>query len=617
MIADRKVEVDLAAIDCHVDELFWRQAMATPDAVAAICDHEALSYRELAVRAVALAGELSQRGLGRGDFVGLHLDRSLDALVGMLAVMRAGAAYVPLDPEFPQDRLQYMVEDSGLRLVLAHSWLGAESTFVGVDIVEVDLLDPPADPGELTMTPSPAGAGSDIIYVLYTSGSTGRPKGVALEHRNVVNFLLSMKEVPGLASDDVLLAVTTLSFDISVLELLLPLVVGARLVIATREEANDRDQLLSLLEEHQVTVMQATPSLWRLLVDGGWMGAPRFKSLCGGEALPLDLANMLVTRCSEVWNMYGPTETAIWSTCYRLPAADAPILIGLPIANTRVYILDKLRRPVPTGVPGELYIAGAGVARGYLNRPELNEECFLPDPFAQLPGERMYRTGDMGRFLANGNLEFRGRVDVQIKVRGFRIEPGEIEAVLASHEAVGSAVVRVMEIKPGDDRLIAYLVARDDRRIDVASLREHLRTRLPHYMVPQHFVTLDSFPLLPNGKINRKALPAPDTVAEEPLVPAQAPRTDAERLVAEVWSKLLGADRIGVQDNFFDLGGHSLLVAAAIAEIRKRTGVRLAINRFLFESLEQLATSLPQSTRVEPVQEKGLLGRLFGRSTAT
>lgn len=349
------------------------------------------------------------------------------------------------------------------------------------------------------------------------------------------------------------------------------------------------------------------------------MGAPRFKSLCGGEALPVDLANMLVERCSEVWNMYGPTETAVWSTCYRLPAPDAPILIGTPIANTRVYVLDKRQRPAPVGVPGELYIAGAGVARGYLNRPELDSERFLPDPFVQEPGERMYRTGDLARFLANGNLEFRGRVDVQIKVRGFRIEPGEIEAVLASDPAVANAVVRVLEVKPGDARLVAYLVPNEGARVDVPSLREYLRTRLPHYMIPQHFVTLDAFPLLPNGKINRGALPAPDTVAEEPLSPAQAPRTDSERLVAEVWSKLLGVERIGIHDNFFDLGGHSLLVAAAIAEIRKRTGVRLAINRFLFESLEQLAASLPASDGPEPqpTKEKGLFGRLFRGSAAT
>src|SRR5690606_7958590 len=301
----------------------------------------------------------------------------------------------------------------------------------------------------------------------------------ALDHRNIVNFLLSMQQVPGLMPDDVLLAVTTLSFDISVLELLLPLVVGARLVIATREEANDRDQLVSLLEEHQVTVMQATPSLWRLLVEGGWMGAPRFKSLCGGEALPVDLANMLVERCSEVWNMYGPTETAVWSTCYRLPAPDAPILIGTPIANTRVYVLDKRQRPAPVGVPGELYIAGAGVARGYLNRPELDSERFLPDPFVQEPGERMYRTGDLARLLANGNLEFRGRVDVQITVWGCRMEPREIEAVLASDPAVGNAVVRVLEVKRGDARLVAYLVPNEGARVAVPSLREYLRTRLP------------------------------------------------------------------------------------------------------------------------------------------
>src|SRR5690606_27431719 len=334
-----------------------------------------------------------------------------------------------------------------------------------------------------------------------------------------------------------------------------------------------------------------------------------FKALCGGEALPVDLVNALVERCSEVWNMYGPTETAIWSTCYRIPAVDAPIYIGRPIANTRVYVLDKAMRPVPPGVPGELYIAGAGVARGYLGRPELDRERFLPDPFVQVPGERMYRTGDLGRFLPNGNLEFRGRIDSQVKVRGFRIELGEIESVLSSHPSVGGAAVKVIEVAPGDARLVAYTLPRDGKQPDSADLREHLRTRLPQYMVPQRFVTLDAFPLLPNGKIDRGALPAPESLEDESQRPVLEPRTDAERLIAEVWSKLLRVERVGVQDNFFDLGGHSLLVAAAVAEIRKRTGVRLPINRLVFETLAQLAASLPTASGPETSTGKGLLGR--------
>lgn len=614
-----RVEVDLVATDRHVDDLVWEQAIAMPEAVAAVCDHEELSYRELAGRAAGLAAELTRRGIGSGALVGLHLDRSLDMLVALLAVLRAGAAYVPLDPDFPADRLRYMVDDSGLRLVLAHSWLDAGATFENVEVMEVDRLERSGEADAPGPSVAGKGAGRDLMYVLYTSGSTGRPKGVALEHRNVANFLLSMKQVPGLVPDDVLLAVTTLSFDISALELFLPLIVGARVVIATRDESADGDRLLGLIEEHQVNFLQATPSLWRLLIEAGWAGAPRFKALCGGEALPVDLVNSLVSRCSDVWNMYGPTETAIWSTCYRITAPDTPIYIGRAIANTRVYVLDKSRRPAPPGVPGELYIAGAGVARGYLNRPELDSERFLPDSFVQATGERMYRTGDLGRFLANGNLEFRGRIDSQVKVRGFRIELGEIESVLAAHPLVGAAVVRVIEVAPGDSRLVAYIRSAEGEQPDSSALREHLRSRLPQYMVPQRFITLDAFPLLPNGKIDRGALPAPESMEDEAQRPVTAPRSEAERLIAEVWSKLLKVERVGVQDNFFDLGGHSLLVAAAVAEIRKRTGVRLAINRFVFETLEQLAASLPIASKPAPeaLSGRGLFGRLFGRSPAS
>jgi len=398
--------VDLAATDRHVDDLVWEQAIRTPDAVAAVCDHDELTYRELAGRVAGLAAELAQRGIGSGSLVGLHLDRSLDMLVALLAVSRAGAAYVPLDPDFPADRLRYMVEDSGLRLVLAHSWLDADTTFEGVDVLEVDRLAVAGDAGSLLPSPAGEGAGADLMYVLYTSGSTGRPKGVALEHRNVANFLLSMKQVPGIASDDVLLAVTTLSFDISGLELFLPLIAGARVVIATRDESADGDRLLGLIEEHQVNFMQATPSLWRLLIEAGWSGAPRFKALCGGEALPVDLVNSLASRCSDVWNMYGPTETAIWSTCYRIPGADAPIYIGRPIANTRVYVLDKSGRPAPPGVPVGLPLPATQLS-------QLARAFQLPAPVFQVQVAAL--AGDAAP--ASKAVAARARADLRVRRR--------------------------------------------------------------------------------------------------------------------------------------------------------------------------------------------------------
>ncbi|MBU6346822.1 MAG: amino acid adenylation domain-containing protein, partial [Cyanobacteria bacterium REEB494] len=420
-------------------------------------------------------------------------------------------------------------------------------------------------------------------YVLYTSGSTGRPKGVMVPHGALTNFLCSMQKSPGIERTDRLLAITTLAFDIAGLELYLPLIAGARLIIASRAAVVDGKQLIHLLQQHEITLLQATPAGWQMLLASGWEGKRDLKALAGGEALPGSLAEALLPRTASLWNLYGPTETTIWSTTQLIHRPDA-ISIGRPIANTQIYVLDCLLQPRPIGVVGDLYIGGEGVARGYLNRPELTAERFIPNPFG--PG-RLYKTGDLARWLPDGNIEYLGRVDHQVKIRGFRIELGEIEAVLGSHPAVQTCVVVAREDAPGDKRLVAYLVEAapgllpTDTRERVAALRSHLQSRLPDYMVPGAFVWLDALPLTPNGKVDRRALPAPESsVSSESHA---APRTASEQALAEIWQQVLRVDQVGVQDNFFGLGGHSLLATQVLSRIRQQLSVELPL-RALFEA---------------------------------
>jgi thioesterase domain-containing protein len=415
--------------------------------------------------------------------------------------------------------------------------------------------------------------------VLYTSGSTGHPKGVEVTHRCVVNFLLSMQEHPGLGADDGLLAVTTLSFDIAVLELFLPLTVGARVILLSREAAADGARLLAELSRPDVTAMQATPATWRLLLESGWRPGKPLKVLCGGEALPRSLADGLLQRAGSVWNMYGPTETTVWSALHWLQPGSTPVPIGEPIANTQIYLLDSRLRPVPPGCTGELYIGGVGVARGYHGRPALTAERFVPDPFGT-PGGRLYRTGDLARSLPDGTLECLGRVDHQVKVRGFRIELGEIEAALGTHPGVRQAVAVARADGAGDKRLAAYVVAADVCPT-ASDLRAHLKEHLPEYMVPADFVFLPAIPLTPNGKVDRKALPSPQAgTTASGYVP---PRTPLEIQMAFLWEEVLGRRPVGITDNFFEIGGHSLLAARLFARIEAVLGRALPL-RALFEA---------------------------------
>ena len=464
----------------------------------------------------------------------------------------------------------------------------------------------PATPPALSIDPA------STAYVIYTSGSTGRPKGVAIPHRAVANFLASMAERPGLRADDRLLAVTTLSFDIAVLELLGPLGVGGCVVLAAREQAMDGAALQALLAESQATLMQATPATWRLLLQAGWQGGRDFRALCGGEALAPDLAAALLARCGEVWNLYGPTETTVWSTCARVEK-DQPITIGTPIANTTVWVLDERRQPCPLGVPGELWIGGAGVALGYLHRPELTAERFVADPFADEPGARLYRTGDRGRWRADGTLEHLGRADFQIKLRGFRIEPGEIEAIAREDAAVADAAAVVREFSASDQRLVLYVAATEAEATLLPRLRHALEAQLPGYMRPQHIVRLEAFPQTPNGKLDRKALPLP---AAMPGCEPAPPSTDDDprrRYLGAVWCELIGIGAVAPQDNFFDVGGHSLLAVELATRVQRETGVRLNLLDIASSTLAALAGQLPEPAAAGPHTPFGhRLRRLLG-----
>jgi amino acid adenylation domain-containing protein len=413
-----------------------------------------------------------------------------------------------------------------------------------------------------------------LAYVIYTSGSTGKPKGVEVTHRSVVNLLACMQRQVGIVAEDRLLAVTTLSFDIAGLEVFLPLVSGARVILATREEAWNGAALRDLIEQSGATMMQATPVTWRLLLDAGWAGSPDFKILCGGEALPLELAKRLLATGGKLWNLYGPTETTIWSTTHRMDDQGGVVPIGKPIANTEAYVLDANRELVPVGAPGELYLGGDGLARGYLGRAELTAEKFVTHPF--LPGERLYRTGDLVRWLADGNLEYLGRLDQQLKLRGYRIELGEIEVALEQQPDIQQAVVVPHLDASGEQRLTAYLVSRDGVSIDPSALREALSGKLPGYMVPSALVRVNELPLTPNKKVDRKALAARpfEVPVSSVYVP---PRTIAEQKVAAIWQELLGTERIGVADNFFDLGGYSLLVVQLQSRLLKQFQRQLSL----------------------------------------
>ena len=582
--------------DRTVDQLFLEQAERTPGRIALAAGDESLTYRELARRSAQLAAHLERIGIGPETPVGICTGRTPDMVVSLLGVLRAGGAYVPLDPSYPRDRVAYMLEDSGAPVVLTQEpflplFAGHPGRLVCLDR-DWEEIAAAGDPSSASLARP-----ERLAYVIYTSGSTGRPKGVQLHHRGVVNFLASMARCPGIGPEDVLVSVTTLSFDIAGLEIYLPLLHGARVVLASRETASDGAALRRLLADSGATVMQATPATWRLLLAAGWDGSPAVRALCGGEALPRDLAEALAARASSVWNLYGPTETTIWSAVHPVePGAEpdvgpASTPIGRPIANTSIYLVDRGLRPVPAGVPGELLIGGDGVARGYRGRPDLTADRFVPDPWAGVPGARLYRTGDLARYREGGVLEFLGRLDHQVKIRGFRVELGDVEAAFSAYPAVRQAAVVAREDPSGGHRLVAYAVFEEGQSPDVAELRRFLAGKLPEALVPSVFVALDRFPLTPNGKVDRKALPAPQAAE---TTPAEAiPRSTLERAIAGIWKEVLQVGTVGLNDNFFDLGGHSLLAAQVHARLRESLGLEVAmVDLFRHPTVSALARFL-------------------------
>lgn len=586
-----------------VHRLIAEAAAKFPENTALIFKEEKVTYKTLNETANQLAQCLIEKGIKTGDVVGVALDRLPEMIISLLAVMKSGAAYVPLDPDYPADRIQYMLQDSSAKIIISSKKY--EGKFHS-DIIEFFIENEFPDLKNFSKNaPDVPVSGIDLAYILYTSGSTGKPKGVLVEHRNLVNLLLSMVSMPGINEQDILLAVTTVSFDIAGLEMYLPLMIGATILLADAQMAKDGSELLKIVKEQHVSIMQATPATYKMILAAGWEQLLNLKILCCGEPMTKDLADKLCVRCTALFNMYGPTETTIYSTGKKITVNDDIITIGRPISNTEIYILDKSLRPVAEGTAGEIYIAGDGVARGYVNLPQLTAEKFIPNPFAQSGSEKMYRTGDLGKFVNNGEIQCLGRIDRQIKIRGYRIEPGEIENAIMQHGGFKETLVSAFPDKKSYPQLTAFTVPetqvnKEQFRVAISKLKESLKERLPAYMVPAHFIQLEQLPLLLNGKIDYKALSEiwqnnNETVGNKTLVPF----TKTEKLLSDIWSEFLLSENIGLNDNFFELGGHSLIAVEVMMRIERETGKKLPLSTlFKYPTIKKLATLL-QSDKKE------------------
>ena len=624
LVEFNQTKVDYPQNKC-LHQLFEEQVERTPDRIAVVFEGKHLTYRELNNQANQLACYLRSLGVGADVLVGICLERSLFMVISLLAVLKAGGAYVPLDPAYPKERLALMVSDAQAPVLLTQQQLLTSLPENQAQIVCLDndwklIAQEKEDNLISTVVPE------NLAYTIYTSGSTGKPKGVTISHRAICNHMFWMQDTFPLAETDKVLQKTPFSFDASVWEFYAPLLVGGQLIVARPGGHQDTSYLIETISQQQVTILQLVPSLLRMLLEAG--GLENCNSLkrvfCGGEALPVNLQDQFfATVEAELHNLYGPTEACIdatvW-TCQRGIAAKT-IPIGRPIANTQTYILDSYSQPVPIGVVGELHIGGAGLARGYLNRPDLTAEKFIPNPFEKSRGvevagekptsERLYKTGDLARYLPNGNIEYLGRIDHQVKIRGFRIELGEIEVALIQHPDVSETVVVVREDSPGDCRLVAYVVP-TQKQLSVSTLQHFLKDKLPDYMVPSALVMLDFLPLTPNGKVDRRALPAPDSSHNVLDLDFVSPRDTLELQLAQIWENVLNVRPIGIRDNFFDLGGHSLLAVRLMAQIQQQFQKHLPLAT-LFQSptIAQLAESMRQETdciawsSLVPIQPNG------------
>jgi amino acid adenylation domain-containing protein len=560
---------------CCVQKLVDDTVARLPEKVGFVCGPRTWTFAEFGKYARAVASRLIALGVGPGDMVGLCAGRSEKTLAGIFGILQTGAAYVPVDPAFPSERLNFTLRDAGVRVVVTESHLHDLLSIEGLAFVDLDehLPDAPAEFSPYESAPE------DLAYVIYTSGSTGQPKGVRIPQRSLVNFAKSMSREPGVGEEDVLLALTTFSFDMCILEVFLPLITGATMVIASDEMRRDGRLLAGEIERTGITLMQGTPGTWRLLRETGWEGRREMKILTGAEPVPRALVNDLAGRCRSLWAMYGPTETTVWSTCVRLEVSDGPVPIGRPIDNTRVYVLNEALQLLPEGEVGELFIGGDGVALGYHGRPELTSEKFVSDPF--VPGATIYRTGDLARW-SNGTLEFAGRMDSQVKIRGYRVELGEIEHRIEQIPGVRQAVAVLHE----GTRLVAYVSG----QADLAGVRDGLAESLPSYMVPALILPLEEFPLNANGKVDRIRLarqPLPEVASGAP------PRTDWERTLYGIWCDVLGRRDVGCEDNFFEAGGDSIQLGIVHARVSNAAGRDLPVtDLFAHPSIRALARHL-------------------------
>ena len=581
--------------DQCIHQLFEQQVAKTPEAIALIFEEQQLTYQELNQRANSLADYLQEMGVKAEVLVGICVERSLEMVVGILAILKAGGAYVPLDPSYPIDRIGYMLEDAHVAVLLTQQSLNLKELLEKfpqqqtkvINFEQIPSAIAQASNHNLTDTVAP----SNLAYVIYTSGSTGKPKGVQIEHRTAVNLLTAIAQEPGIDASDTLLSVTTISFDIAVLEIFLPLIVGAKLVIVSRQTAQNGYQLLQALERFQATLMQSTPITWKLLLGAGWQGSKNLKMLSGGEALAKELAKQLVHKGASLWNLYGPTETTIWSSVHQVKADQESISIGRPLANVKYYILDAHLMPLPVGIPGELYIGGDCLARGYFNRPELTAERFMTDPFSDdRPEARMYKTGDLACYFADGTVNCLGRLDRQVKIRGYRIEIEEIESAILQYPGVAAAAVIVQENATGYQRLVGYLVNQPNTTVDHETLRRFLGQQLPSHMVPSGFMTLNALPLTLNGKIDPKALPRIDFVNQTATENYVAPSSELELKLTSIWEQVLEVKPIGIKDDFLELGGNSLLAMTLVSEIEQTLQQKMPLNALSnLTTVEQMA----------------------------
>jgi amino acid adenylation domain-containing protein len=556
--------------------LIERQMRARPDALAIVHGDRRFTYRQVEEAAASIAQGLRREGVQPGSLIAIYLNRSPELLATLLAIWQVGAAYLPLDPEHPSQRTAFMTEDSGVPFILSEPALLASVPRGNARVLSLQALLSDAARKPLTTATADALPADSLAYVIYTSGSTGKPKGAMISHRSLANTIHGLQRDLQLQSSDVMLASNSIAFDISGQELYLPLISGARIHLVERDLPADGARLSEVLHDAGITIMMGLSTSYRLLLAAGWQGDPNLQLTVGGETLSLELARLLAQRCRALWNHYGPTETSICATSERIDAGVSRITLGRPLANVRIYVLDKHRQPVPRGSMGEIYIGGEGVGLGYLNRPTLTAASFLPDPFSAQPDATMYKTGDLGALLDDGRLDFLGRADEQIKIRGFRIELQEVEAALDDCPGVKAAVVRAIEFAPDDRRLIAFIVSA--YAVESDQLRSCLRQRLPHYMVPSEYILLPSFPLMPNGKVDRRALDALrlQPVAVDHALPAAS---EVEAKLLRIWQTLLRVRSVRPSDNFFDLGGHSLLAVRMLAQVEKQIGAKVPISR--------------------------------------